>query len=501
MMIKRADSWMWDHGVTPAAVVPVHSRGLDRDWMVKRAVAGLFSNLNLQPEPDHSLIHLIAMGDSEFYGGNRNGDLYYGGGRRLDIPYPDWDRVLLKKANADKSPRYHEKSSETFSDRIHTGNDTRYKTFATHAFVFKDHLNKPYPHTDKDGKKQEPHKIHGTVKAAAHNSDLHRVELMIQVPHDRSWNADLEKLANDDDVPFSMSCKVPYDVCLLCGHKAAGPDDYCPHVANHMTAIDKSGHFVGVANDYMTYFDISRVGRPADRIAWSLYGINGEHGSEKSASADEEPAPRLDNRIRLTLENFLSKAAAFEKQMEMTAFLGDKRRRRGFKARENGPEIKFASANIGQEVLELSVAGVCLPVEQWAKAVYGSNAANLPIKEAQERLPGVFSRHKEDLIKLAGFYTADFHSRPSQYNRNAWEARQAWGLDTEIVARRALSDALDNSEITIKSASAASVDMDHSAERLAAHYAGYQLAFAEAASRTRSDAGILMESVVTRNFL
>jgi hypothetical protein len=80
----------------------------------------------------------------------------------------------------------------------------------------------------------------------------------------------------EDDHSYVVSglvvhnCLVPYDLCSFCGKKSKDRSEYCTHLTDGITSLAKSGHVVGAVNDHMRFFDISRVNRPADRIAWSL---------------------------------------------------------------------------------------------------------------------------------------------------------------------------------------------------------------------------------------
>ena len=237
-MLKIIEPGAQDFGVPMASLVEVHSRGVERTWMTKRAAAaGVFEGLELRPNPGHSIVHLIAMGDAEHYGMNRNGDIFFKQGQMLDIPEP-FDGM-------------------TKQVQIHCGNIDRHQTFEKFAKVYRNHKNK------------DPKKSHGDVVKSAHNNAMARVELLVDLPDD-NWGPELHKLASGEPVEFSMACRVPYDVCTYCGHKAGKKEQYCEHAKNHMTQILKSGHQVGVANDFMTYFDISKVFVNADRIAFGL---------------------------------------------------------------------------------------------------------------------------------------------------------------------------------------------------------------------------------------
>lgn len=174
-----------------ASIVPVHSRGVDSDWIEKRASLGhLFEDIKPK-DSNHSLIHLIAMGATDMYGPNRNGDSFYKHAQKLDLKLPDWQRIKL----ADGS--YHEKNAETFKDRTETGLYDRYKTFEKFANVYKHHKNKPH----------RGDKIWGSVKAAAYNEPMERVELLAEVNNDE-WKDDLQKLAEGKDTSWSMACIV-----------------------------------------------------------------------------------------------------------------------------------------------------------------------------------------------------------------------------------------------------------------------------------------------------
>jgi hypothetical protein len=234
-------------------MIDVHSRGVDSTWMQKRAAAGVFKGMDIKPEKDHSYIHLIAMGDTDYYGFNRNGDGFMKDACTVNIPEPE--------------------DGKTHQLKIACGNITRHNTFEKHARVYRNHVNKRVEDAC------------GDVTKSAHNDDMHRVELIIKVAN-KDWEDDLHKLASGSDLPFSMSCRVPYDYCSFCGHKAANRTQYCDHAKYHMTEMHKSGHQFGVYNDYMDYFDISKVVVPADRIAYGLLKAASENDLVASLSLD-----------------------------------------------------------------------------------------------------------------------------------------------------------------------------------------------------------------------
>lgn len=230
--------WDWDRPV--AVPMKWSSRGLvgtDRQEFIKtagHAFDHLFDRIKIAA--DEIPVHLIALGASEFYGPNRNGDGF---------------KMAACKANHD--------------------------TFVKFARYFNNHKNKP--------EKGHPH--FGIIKASAWNDAMKRVELILALNAEKSAcvrnggfvdEKALEKLASDQDLPVSMACRVPFDVCSWCGNKAATRKQYCtPEKCaaggckdNLARLIKVAGdmHHLHVDNPFPVWFDISRVFRPADRIAW-----------------------------------------------------------------------------------------------------------------------------------------------------------------------------------------------------------------------------------------
>lgn len=172
----------------------------------------------LKPPKGMTGIHLVALGDSEAYPMNRNGDLFP---KEACVKYVD--------------------------------------TFVKHGHVYEHHRNK------------DPRKALGQIKAAAYNPDMHRIELYIWADNEKSRDH-LERLEKTGEVSFSMACKVPRDRCSYCNAIRERPGDpsECDHVKYQLGKIAEDGKQIGTYNDEPTWFDISFVGRPADRIAWNL---------------------------------------------------------------------------------------------------------------------------------------------------------------------------------------------------------------------------------------
>ena len=173
----------------------------------------------LKPPSGMTGIHLVALGDSEAYPMNRNGDLF----------------------SKEACVKYHQ-------------------TFVKHGCVYQHHRNKD-PETQGIGQ----------IKAAAYNPDMHRIELYIWADNEKAHDH-LERLEKTGEVSFSMACTVPNDRCSVCGairERPGGPGE-CDHIKWDLGKIAEDGTQIGTYNDEPRWFDISFVGRPADRIAWNL---------------------------------------------------------------------------------------------------------------------------------------------------------------------------------------------------------------------------------------
>lgn len=240
-MEKIIEPGSWDFGAPSASLVKMSSNGLQGDDMgvlVKRAGAEFANQIkDIKVAKDQIPVHLIAMGSTEGYGPNRNGD--------------GFKEAALKE--------YHD-------------------TFVKYAKHYRHHENK------------DPDKSYGSVKASCYNEPMKRVELLVVLNSTKEAadkhggfvaDKELEKLNKGEDLAVSMACKVAYDICSNCGNRAANRDQYCTTsdcvgsagekrggCKHNLTKLSSDGHILHVDNPHPTFFDISTVFRPADRIAY-----------------------------------------------------------------------------------------------------------------------------------------------------------------------------------------------------------------------------------------
>jgi hypothetical protein len=264
MMLKIIDpaGWSWDRPV--AQMIKVSSRGLignDRTDFIKSA-GHVFADIldNIKVAKDEVPVHLLALGASEAYGANRNGDGF-------------------KEADC----------------------RTHHKTFEKSARWYRNHQNK------------DPEKSYGYIKASAYSETMRRVELLPMLNASKEAaernggfvaDDELQKLAKGEDIPVSMACKIAFDVCSGCGNKARTRAEYCTDKTckyggckDNLTKVAYDGHLLHVDNPNPLWFDISNVFRPADRIA---YGTKADY-LEKAASHTFMPGAAMADALGLTL--------------------------------------------------------------------------------------------------------------------------------------------------------------------------------------------------------
>ena len=424
---------------------------------------------NLEIEEDHDYVG----GGFYSHNCNRNGDIFLRKSAYAEIPNPK-----------EGTPR---------NVKIDQGLIETHRTFEKYAKVYRNHVNK------------DPKKAHGDVVKSAFNDSMDRVELLIKVAND-AWEAEIQDLANEKDVDFSMSCKVPYDLCTECGNKAANRSQYCDHLKNHMTEITKQGNQIGAINDHQTFFDISRVTTRADRIALGLLkaasdGSKVVSGAELSEEFNLCPpvdlgyvdpwfiAPAMTDKKAV-----LRKLSDIEKEIEGIG-CGDSPFNR--LAMSMGPESTPDIADDDLESLQvprsqtmdllgsLADVKIALSLKDLMKIILGKryDEASSSVDEAQNMLPGVFSREAESSEETSDF---DFGNSllPRVVRDTIHKLIPSHSLGEDPVRRRVVITVLRGKDAP-KLMSPIGLDKEGStselAERLAKAYASYKVAFCQRA--------------------
>lgn len=373
-MIKVIQPQSQEFSEPVASLIKVSSRGIignDRADLVKRAGAEFVSKLsNIKFAKDEVPVHLIAIGATEDYGPNRNGDGF-------------------KRACCEK---YHD-------------------TFVKFARFYRDHLNK------------NPAKSYGLVKASAYHEPMRRIELVAALNATKEAaernggllaDKELEKLARGDDIGVSMACNIGYDVCSGCGNKAKTRAEYCDSIENggHCKAgglkhnlgrcLD-DGHVLHADNPHPRFFDISHVFRPADRIAYisgtlskaaSNQIVSGTELAEQMGVSCPIDAAGASESVRDQLIA-LEKLAAAEKLPLSDAawtqvFLANSAATQYEINAEEFTDVKHAEA-----FRALADAGAILSVQDFLKLAVSSTSEKL-VEAVTEAMPGVFSKLSEE---------------------------------------------------------------------------------------------------------
>jgi len=269
-------------------------------------------------------------------------------------------------------------------------------TFKKNAHVFKHHKN------------TDPAQAIGEIAAEAYNPDMRRGELIIKVSNEHpDWRDDIQKLARGEDIPFSMACKVAYDICSYCGNRAKSREGYCDHLKNHMNEVVKSGHQIFAINDVPTFFDISKVFRPADRIAWSLQKVAADTLAPPSGVELAEmlgvsaPVGLLSGGPVEYARKMAAarKLAAIEKLVEGVARGVDNPQVSGLLRGcpvsdiSSSDMASLKDAQLGSALRALGSANICLSVRDFARLVMGDEFPSMAddIPKAERMLPSLFS--------------------------------------------------------------------------------------------------------------
>lgn len=239
MIEKRILPESFDFGMPSVEMIGAGSKGLDKTAMVKRASAFEDVLSTLDKKAGRTYLHVITTGAFEKYGANANGDGWNGEAMTLRFPEPENAKKASMELDGGLS-KYHD------------------DTYMKDGAVYQEHQTKRAG-VDPSGE----------VISARYNPLMKRGELIIAVDT-RKWATRLQKKASGKDIYLSIGADVPYDVCNVCGRQAKTASQHCDHFNKQRLQILDSGERVCVLNDQPSFYDISGVDVPADRIAFVL---------------------------------------------------------------------------------------------------------------------------------------------------------------------------------------------------------------------------------------
>lgn len=483
-MIKVIQPNSQDFSEPVTSLIKISSRGLlgaDKDAFVKRAGVDFAERLSrIKFAADEIPVHLIAIGATEDYGPNRNADGF----------------------TRDCCRKYHH-------------------TFEKFAKFYRDHVNK------------NPAKSYGVVKLAAYNEPMHRIELICALnaskeAADRNGgllaDKEMEKLARGDDIGVSMACKIPFDVCSGCGNKARTRAEYCDSVENggmckagglrhNLGRVLADGHILHADNPDPTFFDISHVFRPADRIAY----ISGQ--LQKAASAGVLSGAALAEELGVTAPLDLDRATftslRLQNQRDSLEKLAAAERAAIYDPRtwtqvalastaSAQPPIDFApceNVKLAHVLRALADAGVVLPVREFLTLTVKTANANL-VRAVTSALDGVFSKLASDPdiaaeLENNAFLPAAAAAMPVQ----VWAEKVAMthSVRPQAVEKRAYHSAIRDVQVATLAKEAG--DNEPAALALARQYAFYKIAAYAALSEKYGNCWLTANHCVLQNYI
>ena len=186
---------------------------------------------------------------------NCNGDGWNGESFTLEFPHPENQHKTAKVLDGGLS-KYHD------------------DTYMKDGAVYQEHQTKSAG-VDPSGE----------VVAARYNKDMQRGELLIAVDM-KKWASRLQRKANGQNIYLSIGASVPMDTCVICGREAKTASQHCEHFTKYRGQMFDCGKVACVMNDSPSFYDISGVDVPADRIAFVLQKVASGEATAKTAALE-----------------------------------------------------------------------------------------------------------------------------------------------------------------------------------------------------------------------
>ena len=315
----------------------------------------------IEPKENHSYLHVITTGSDEVYGPNHNGDGF------------------------NENTREHKCTENDSSVFLDNGLSEYHKGYMELGAVYTEHRNsrKKDPLT---GKSYMPK---GKVVAEALNTDMHRGELVIEVPHDNFWKPHLNGLENGKDLLWSQASTVPYDICSVCGSKQNTQKNYCKHLKFNKLGYNSHGQRIYAINDMPFFHDISLVKTPADIIAFGIEKVASANTDTIDISGSVAPPTSILYKLlpesvkdRLTT---LEKAAQIEKEIPMKTegVLENLKDSQIISSddEENSMASMLKGIDVGDALHACSAKKMIMPPKMFIKVMTGKPSSSFPGNE------------------------------------------------------------------------------------------------------------------------
>ena len=378
--------------------------------------------------------------------------------------------------------------------------ESRCHTFVSEGAFFREHRNR--------SKKEAI----GSIKLAGFHPEMQRIETVLWGDK-RKAEEEYELAKAGKALSFSMSARVPYDICTCCGNRAKKASLYCSHLKHHMNQwMPEFRKYAYAINDKPTFYDMSKVATPADRIARYLEYRFADDELRKAASANliitgsdwaefegvcvpdpEEPMsfPILKHAMLSKLaqeEDWLTDASDAQAGSLKSAFAKDVAPHA--LARELSEDELQAIREIRPATLmyEMAKRAAVLPFISFAAYATGQSIAetreSLVAKRAAARhIPGIFNKllaagdepQLSEMFEAQGKYLSDCDAAKTAAVDDILDGIGAGAsIDPDAVRYRVLAHEVSKPHMDMESVKSAS-SLDGDASLLARAYGHYQL--------------------------
>jgi len=240
---------------------------------------------DLRPDPRYQYVLMQPMGASEYWGRNINGDYFPEISLSYDHKKDASGRDERIRQIVDKFLKPFGKDLPPFPLR-----EFGFRTFED-ALRYRHHINK------------NPEIAYGDIPLAVWNPFTKKVEVVVRHWRDKARELGAHDIIADIDArrprQISMGCRVPFDVCTICGHASRTRDNYCEHLKYQLGHILPDGRVVAALNLFPRFFDLSDVIVPAASESGVLEKVAQVAGSEPAQGGQAADAESGDMTKRM----------------------------------------------------------------------------------------------------------------------------------------------------------------------------------------------------------
>ncbi len=339
-------------------------------------------------------------------------------------------------------------------------------------------------------------------------STMDCVEMQTEVYNLHVASADHSYLVNGVG---THNCGVPYDICSVCLNQAPDRASYCEHLKYAANTLRPSGRLVMAINDQPHFHDISKVGKPADRIAFALRKV----AAEGAGLLEPEVAAPLwvplsvinavSSRKEASRIGLLDKLAELEKRIQAQGLAPAEKDLADAFGKECEPDqiTRLMKIPLGELMASTQRANVMLPPKTLIMVVTRRPAADIPgLAELPAAIRSVFGglRERGDLFHELtddGSYAPGLCCPAQSTTELVNGMKRDFSLDDEPVRQRVIRITIHGGRPT-NSDKTANDSASAEAQVLAREYAKYQLSYL--AGRPHTEAELLVTAIHNQSY-